>query len=257
MINMKGFNIWLLSLIFLSAGCSSVGITGRSRLMLVSQGEETALGLHAYQEILKTSKISTDAKNTQLVNKVGARIAAASGVNYDWRFTLIEDKQINAFCLPGGKVAVYTGILPYTQTEEGLAVVMAHEVAHALARHGAERMSQEMLLGTGLNITGAALDQNANKNLIMSALGAGGQIGVLLPYSRKHELEADRIGLILMAKAGYNPQYAVEFWQRMAKTGNGAAAGFLSTHPSDSNRISEIQKYLPEAMQYYRRNYNE
>lgn len=242
----------LMCALLIIAGCASVGMTGRRQLMLVSEGEEAALGLQAYQDVLSKSKVSADAKNTQLVNKVGAAIAAASGANYDWKFVLIDDKQVNAFCLPGGKVAVYTGILPYTQTEEGLAVVIAHEVAHALARHGAERMSQQMMMDTGLSLTGAALGQNANKDLIMSALGLGSQVGVMLPYSRKHEYEADYIGLLLMAEAGYNPQAAVDFWQRMSSAGGGAAQPeFLSTHPADASRIAEIKKHLPEAMQYY------
>lgn len=248
---MKNKYLLVLCIILFATACASVGITGRRQLMLVDPGQESALGLQAWQEVMSQSKISTDAENTRLVNEVGARIAAISGADYDWKFALIEDKSINAFCLPGGKVAIYTGILPYTQTADGLAVVISHEVAHALARHAAERMSQEMLMNTGLSITAGALGQNANKDLIMGLLGTGGQIGILLPYSRKHEFEADRIGLVLMAKAGYNPAAAVEFWQRMSQSGGGASLTFLSTHPSDAQRIAEMQKNLPEAMKYY------
>lgn len=246
--------IILVLLTILIAGCTSVGITGRKQLMLVSKSEETQLGLQSFNEVVKSSKISTDTANTNLVKKVGQKIAAVSGVDFDWQFILIDDKQVNAFCLPGGKVAVYTGILPYTQTEEGLAVVMAHEIAHALARHGAERMSQQMLMNTGLSATSIALGQNQNKDLIMGALGIGGNLGVMLPYSRKHEFEADRIGLVLMAKAGYNPQAAVSFWTRMSQTSaskGSALEKFLSTHPSDKDRIAAINQRLPEAMQYY------
>ena len=159
-------------------GCASVGLTGRKQLMLISEEQESTLGLQSYDEVLKTAKISKDAANTALVNKVGRRIAAASGQNYDWQFVLIEDKQVNAFCMPGGKVAVYTGILPYTKDENGLAVVMAHEVAHALARHGAERMSQTLILQGGLAAASLALEENKNKALILGAFGAAGAPGV-------------------------------------------------------------------------------
>lgn len=246
----------LLLALCLFCACASVGLTGRKQLMLISEEQESALGLQSYDEVLKTAKISKDAANTALINKVGRRIAAASGQNYDWQFTLIEDKQVNAFCMPGGKVAVYTGILPYTKDENGLAVVMAHEVAHALARHGAERMSQTLILQGGLTAAALALEENKNKALILGAFGAAGTVGVMLPYSRKHEYEADRMGLILMAKAGYDPRGAVGFWQRMS-TANGKVkegspiSGFLSTHPSDDNRIKAIQEHLPEALSYY------
>jgi len=241
----------VLLFVILLAGCTSVAVTGRKQFMLIDKGQEASLGLQAYNEVLKTAKISNDAEKTQLVNKVGQRIAAVTGENFDWKFVLIDSNQVNAFCLPGGKVAVYTGILPYTQTEEGLAVVIAHEIAHALARHGAERMSQNQLLSTGLNITSLSLGQNANKDLIMAALGAGSSIGVTLPYSRKHEYEADKIGMIIMAMAGYNPQATPSFWQRMAQRGT-SAPEFLSTHPSDSKRIQQIQANMAEALRYYK-----
>lgn len=247
----------LLLCVCLFAGCASVGLTGRKQLMLVSEQEEVSLGLQSYGEVLKTSKISSDAKNTALVNKVGKRLAAASGQNYDWQFVLIEEKQVNAFCLPGGKVAVYTGILPYTKDESGLAVVLSHEIAHAIARHGAERMSQEMVLNGGLNIASIALDGNGNKDILLNAFGVASNVGVMLPYSRKHEYEADQMGLIIMAKAGYDPRKAIEFWQRMSTAGgtvkqNTPISAFLSTHPSDEKRILAIQKHLPEALKYYK-----
>jgi predicted Zn-dependent protease len=250
---MKFKYLYVFVFIFFVSGCTSVGMTGRKQLMLVDSAQETQLGLQAFSEVLKDAKMSADVKNTQLVQKVGRRIAAVSGVDFDWQFVLIEDKAANAFCLPGGKVAVYTGILPYTQTEEGLAVVMAHEIAHAIARHSAERMSQEILMQGGMSIASASLDQNDNKDLILNALGLGANVGVLLPYGRKHESEADHIGLILMAKAGYNPQAAVDFWGRMAAASqsSGSLQNFLSTHPSDEKRVADIKKLLPQAMTYY------
>jgi predicted Zn-dependent protease len=202
-----------------------------------------------------------------MVKRVGSKIKAAvesyfsqnnlAGelAGYKWEFTLIEDSQVNAFCMPGGKVVVYTGILPVTKTETCLAVVLGHEIAHAVARHGDERMSQEMLSQMGSTALEQALSKKSSetKALWMSAFGIGSQIGVLLPYSRLHESEADRLGLIFMAMAGYDPNEAIPFWQRMAASAKGKTAEFLSTHPSDATRISDIKKELPEALKYYRK----
>lgn len=238
-------------------GCATVPETGRSQLILMSASQEASLGLQAYDEILKDKKLSTDAALTAQVTRVGERIARATGKDFDWEFRLVDDaKQINAFALPGGKVAVYTGILPITQDDDGLAVVMGHEVAHATARHGAERMSQGQLaqiiaIGGGVALGGG--DPQRTKAVI-GALGAGASVGVILPFSRKQESEADRIGLRYMARAGYDPGAAVGFWQRMsAAAGSGKKPPeFLSTHPSDETRIRQIEAWLPEARAEFR-----
>jgi predicted Zn-dependent protease len=245
---------FLLSLLFLIAGCTTVPITGRSQLILSSEAEENAAGATSYGQYLAESKISTDKTNTALVKKVGQKIAAVSDCNYDWEFNLLENDEANAWCLSGGKVAVYTGILPYTQTEAGLATVMSHEIAHAIARHGAERSAQSNLLQYGLAIGNATLTDNPNKELIMLGVNVAGNVGIILPYSRKHESEADYMGLILMAKAGYDPNEAIKFWQRMSAASSGSQGGlsdFLSTHPSDEKRIKDLQNRLPEALKYY------
>jgi predicted Zn-dependent protease len=229
-------------------------MTGRYQLILSDEASENAAGATSYGQYLKESKISTDKTNTALVKKVGQKIAAVSGCDYDWEFNLLESDEANAWCLSGGKVAVYTGILPYTQTEAGLATVMSHEIAHAIARHGAERSAQNDLLQYGLAIGSATLSNNPNKELIMLGVNVAGNIGIILPYSRKHESEADYMGLLLMAKAGYDPNEALKFWQRMSAASGGSQGGlsdFLSTHPSDEKRIKDLQKHLPEALQYY------
>lgn len=214
------------------------------------------MGLQAYQETLAKAKLSGDMQATNMVASVGRRIAAAADrPDFDWQFNLIDEPgTVNAFCLPGGRVAVYTGILPVTENEDGLAVVMSHEVAHALAHHGAERMSQ----GELVNLGGAALQVGmTNKDPavqkgVMSAFGLGANVGVLLPFSRSHEAEADHIGLILMAKAGYDPRSAVAFWQRMEALGGQKPPELLSTHPADATRIKKIEAELPEALTYYK-----
>ena len=245
---------YLLALIFLTVGCSTVPMTGRHRLLLSDEAEENAAGATSYGQYLAESKISKDKTNTALVKKVGKKIAAVSGCDYDWEFNLLENSEANAWCLSGGKVAVYTGILPYTKTEAGLATVMSHEIAHAIARHGAERSAQNTLLQYGLAIGGATLSNNPNRELILLGVNVAGNVGVILPYSRKHESEADYIGLLLMAKAGYDPNEAIKFWQRMATAGSGSQSGlsdFLSTHPSDEKRIKDLKDHLPEALKYY------
>lgn len=239
-----------LSFIFITlifCACASVPGTGRKQLIMVSPAEEERTGEQAFKEILAGSKVLANTPDARRVAEVGRRIAAVSGKNYKWEFVLIEDKQINAFCLPGGKVAVYTGILPIAKDDDGLAVIMGHEIAHAIARHSAERMSQNSLL----NLGGSILEVIPATSGYGNVYGAAATIGFMLPYSRKHESEADELGLMLMAKAGYNPQKAAEFWQRMSASGSGAGASFLSTHPSDSKRIADIQKLLPKVMPYY------
>ncbi len=255
----------LLCLSFILLSCETVPITGRSQLSLVSDQQMTTLGFDAYKDFLSKNKLSTNAAETQRVKAVGVRIQNAVTqffvqnkqadklAGYKWEFNLVEGKEMNAFCLPGGKVVVYTGILPVTKDDAGLAVVMGHEVAHAVAGHGKERMSQGLLAQMGGAALSVALTEQpaATKSLFMNAYGAGAQVGVLLPYSRLQESEADRLGLIFMAMAGYDPQAAVSFWERMAQSKKGSApAEFLSTHPADQTRISNIKASMPEAMRY-------
>jgi predicted Zn-dependent protease len=239
------------------AACATVPGTGRYQLLLLSEGQETQMGLDAYRQILKKSKLSTDPVATEQVKRVGGRIAEATGrTDYQWEFNLIEDKQANAFCLPGGKVAVYTGLLPITAGDARLAAVLGHEVAHAIARHGGERVSQGLLVQVGLAATQVALARNdpAAVRQVTALLGAGATVGLILPWSRTQESEADHLGLILMAKAGYDPHAAVDLWKRMAEAAKGRERPpeFLSTHPSEATRIRQIEGWIPEAMQYYR-----
>jgi len=241
--------------------CETAPISGRSQLILLSPGEESKLGLQAYQEILKKEKISTDPALNAMLQRVGARIAAATGrTDYQWEFKLIEnDKMVNAFCLPGGKVAVYTGILPLTRDEAGLAAVIGHEVAHATARHGAERMSQGLLVQAGLAVgaiaAGASNQSAGSTQALLGALGAGATLGIILPFSRLQETEADRLGMIYMARAGYDPRAARDLWVRMgqasAKMGS-STPEWMSTHPSNASRIRDIEAMLPEAMAQYK-----
>ncbi len=238
----------------LLAGCQNVPLTGRSQLLMISESQETRMGLASYREIIAKEKLSHDPVLNARVQRIGSRIAAATGrTDYQWEFKVIDDEAVNAFCLPGGKVAVYTGVLPIAQDDAGLAAVIGHEVAHAIARHGGERLSQEILVA-GLTVaTVVATSDSNNRNLYAGLLGAGAAVGFLLPYSRLHESEADRMGLIYMAKAGYDPRAAVGLWQRMAKVGKDKAKmpEFLSTHPADETRIKEIERWLPEALSHY------
>lgn len=247
---------WVLAVMALLIGCTTVPYTNRSRLMMVSESEESQLGLSAYQEVLSKEKISKDPEANRLVLRVGRAIAqAAEKPEFDWQFTVIDDpKTVNAFALPGGKVAVYTGIFSVALDEAGLATVIGHEVAHALARHGAERMSQ----GMGLQVVGAGLaiatsGQSAGvQQAVMSAYGLGAQVGVMLPFSREMESEADHIGLILMAKAGYDPSVSVGLWERMGQLSGGQKPmEFLSTHPNYDTRITKLREWIPEAQGYY------
>ncbi len=251
------------------SSCSTVPLTGRSRLSLVDDSQLQQQAAIGYQQLLSdpaTKVVSTNSANTQMVKRVGAKIAAAvtqymnqNGFgeqiqSYKWEFNLIESKEINAWCMPGGKVAIYTGILPVTKDEAGLATVMGHEIAHAIAQHSAERASQMTLAQAGGAAVGVASNNSKYAAYINQAYGIGGQL-VILNYGRNQELEADKMGLSFMAMAGYNPSTAVGFWQRMAQAGSGAAKPplFLSTHPSDDQRIARIQRDLPEAMKYYKK----
>jgi predicted Zn-dependent protease len=246
----------LLALIVaLIAACETVPYTGRHQIMLLPESAELEMGLQSYQEVLKKSKVVREGEVNERLVRVGRRIAEATGrTDYQWEFHLIEDKQVNAFCLPGGKVAVYTGILPVAQDDAGLAAVIGHEVSHAIARHGAERVSQGLLVQTGLMATQVALSQNDPRTVqaVTALLGAGASVGVLLPWGRAQESEADHMGLIYMAKAGYHPSAARDLWVRMAKSaGSGRQPEFLSTHPAPATRIAQIESWLPEALRYY------
>jgi len=234
--------------------CETVPISGRSQLVLIPEGTEVKMGLTSYQEIIGKSKLSTDARANEQLARVGRRIADATGrTDYQWEFKVIEDPQVNAFCLPGGKVAVYTGILPVTHDDAGLAAVLGHEVAHAIARHGGERISQQLAVQGGLIAIQAALAGRdpGTMQLITAGLGAGATVGLLLPWSRQQESEADHLGLIYMARAGYHPQAARDLWVRMASQGGARQPEFLSTHPLPQTRIAQIEAWLPEALQQY------
>lgn len=252
-------------ILLLLAGCSSVALTGRKQLLLVSDSEVMSLSNSSFQDYMKTAKPSTNAANTAMVVRVGRRIANAvetylrnNGManeikNFAWEFHLVQDPEPNAFCMPGGKIVVNEGILPYTQTEEGLAIVLGHEVGHAVAKHSAERLSQQMVASYGGQLLSGVLSNKsaATQNLAQQIYGLGAQYGVMLPYSRRNESEADHLGLVFAAMAGYNPQAAIPFWQRMASGGSKKVPEFMSTHPSDASRINNIRKLLPEAMKYY------
>jgi predicted Zn-dependent protease len=237
------------------AACAKVPFTNRSQLILVSPDEEMKLGAQAFKQVLSKGKVVKAETVTRPVLGVGQRLArAANRPEFKWEFAVLDDpKQVNAFALPGGKVAVYTGILPVAQTTNGLAVVLGHEIAHVLARHGAERMSQGLVTQAGGSLLSAFLGGGASAQTIMVAYGLGTQLGVLLPYSRTQESEADHIGLLLMARAGYDPREALTFWKRMEKASGagGQPPEFLSTHPSHGTREQQIEAWLPEAQRYY------
>lgn len=248
--------------------CANVPITGRQQLNLVSNAEIIPMVNQQYDSIVRTAKLSTDQQQTAMVKNVGVRIQKAVEKymaqnnlssqldGFAWEFNLINDpKTVNAWCMPGGKVAFYTGIMPICKDEAGVAVVMGHEVAHAIANHGRERMSQGLVANMGISTLSAALGQNPNmtKQVMLQAVGVGTQIG-MLKFSRQHESEADKIGLIFMAMAGYDPNNAVSFWQRMDQmSGGGAPPEWLSTHPSHGTRISDLKAAMPEAMKVYKK----
>ena len=248
------------------SGCSTVAITGRKQLNLIPDGEMLSMSSSQYGEFMKEAKPSRDTASARLVKRVGQRIQgavekyfrdrgmAAELNGYAWEFNLVESDEMNAWCMPGGKVVFYSGIMPVCQDEKGVAVVMGHEVAHAVAKHGAERMSEGLLAQMGGMALSAALQSKPEQTqaLWMTAFGLGAQYGVVLPHSRGQESEADHLGLIFMAMAGYDPAAAVPFWQRMAaKAGGQKPPEFMSTHPSDETRINDIRALLPEATKYY------
>jgi len=257
--------ILLSTVAILISACSSVVLTGRKQLILVSDAEVLSMSATAYKQLIDSVPISKNTVQTALIKKVGANISKAVEnyltankleseiANLKWEFNLVKDSAVNAFCMPGGKVVFYEGILPVTQNETGIAVVMGHEIAHAIAKHANERMSQQMAAQVGSGVADVLLSGKpaATRQTVNILYGIGAQVGVMLPYSRKHEYEADQLGLIFMAMAGYDPNESIAFWERMAASGKGAALELLSTHPSDQNRIAKLKSYLPEALKYY------
>ena len=262
----NGFAIICAASILMGA-CSTVPITGRKHLELIPDETMLSMSKEQYRAFLKSHKISKNKKQTQQVRRVGRKIQKAveqylsennlahEVKNFEWEFNLIDSKQVNAWAMPGGKVVVYSGILPVALNEKGLAVIMGHEIAHVVADHGNERMSQGLIFQFGGMALSTALSNKPQqtRELWMQVYGAGAQYGVMLPYSRLHESEADHLGLVFMAMAGYDPRSAVDFWKRMAKVKSGKAPPeFLSTHPSDERRIQDIRNLIPKALQYYR-----
>lgn len=239
----------LVALVLL-AGCQAAPVTGRQQLIVLPESQDAQLGLDAYQQILSESKISSDPVLNRRIQEVGRRIAAASPhPEWDWQFTLIENDEPNAFALPGGKVGVNTGLFQVAKNDDQLAAVIGHEVAHAIARHGAERMSQQILLQTGLAGLGIAGGQGYAQLAAQAAT-----LAVVLPYSRTQESEADQIGLVYMAEAGYDPRQAVELWRNFESFGGARQPEFLSTHPAPGSRIENLQALLPEVMPIYEAN---
>ncbi len=263
---MKKITILSLVLSLCWIACSRNAVTGRNQLSLIPEAQLQQMAVGEYQSFLSTNKVvsSSNNKDAEMVKRVGSRIASAITSyytkkgnaelmnGYKWEFNLVDNKEVNAWCMPGGKVVVYTGLLPITQNEAALAIVLGHEITHAVAGHGNERMSQGMV-AQGLGAVGDMLTSNNPKvnSIFNNTFGLGAQVGVLLPNSRKQEYEADRFGLIFAAMAGYNPREAIPFWTRMSQGGGQKPPEFLATHPSDENRIARLQGYMNEALKYY------
>ncbi len=255
------------AILSLFTACSTVMLTGRKQVLLVSDQEVLSLSSQSFTEYMKTAKPSLNKNNTAMVQRVGRNVSQAveaylkaNGLeseiaNFAWEFHLVQDATPNAFCMPGGKIVVNEGILPLTKSENGLAVVVGHEIAHAVAKHSNERMSQQMIAQYGGAVVDAALASSTEKRkqMAQAVYGLGAQYGVMLPYSRKQEYEADRIGLIFMSMGGYDVNEAISFWQRMSELNTQKPMEFMSTHPSDANRIAKLQQVIPEALQYKKR----
>ena len=266
---LKVYLLMVVTVVLASCGTShTVPITGRTQSLMVEDGQVLSLATQQYQEFMKTAKLSTDATKTAMVKRVGQNLAnavtnymTANGLaseiaNFNWTFNLVQDKQVNAWCMPGGLIVVYEGILPVTQDEASLAIVLGHEIAHAVARHSAEQMSTQMKQQQGLQVGAAVagmLGMGTNTTSLVGAIVANGFNFKNLSYSRSHESEADHMGLIFAALAGYDPQTAITFWQRMAAQSTNKPSEFLSDHPSDETRIRQIQGWMPEALKYYKK----
>ena len=262
------YKILLLVFLLVIIACQTVPLTGRKQLSIIPAGEMLSMSATSYSDFLSKHTVVEDTNDARMVKQIGVRIQNAvekyfSDHNlsdrlqgYTWEFNLVDDKEVNAWCMPGGKVVVYTGILPVAKDEKGLAVVMGHEIAHAVANHGDERMSQGLIAQMGGMALSTALANKPKQtsDLFMTAFGIGTQVGVLLPYGRLQESEADRLGLIFMAMAGYDPHEAPKFWERMSAGKQGQAPPeFLSTHPADETRIRNLKTQIPEALSYYRK----
>lgn len=262
---MKKYLFLMASALILLGSCSSVAVTGRKQLNLVSDSEVLSSSLTEYQTYMKSAKKSTNATQTAQVERVGKRIAAATEAylkstgsaseinNFSWEFNLVQNSDLNAFCMPGGKIVVYEGLMSIVSSDDELAVVLGHEVAHAVAKHSNERLSQQMLAQYGSSILGTALSgkSSAVQSMASQVYGLGANYGVILPFSRKHETEADKIGLVFLRLAGYDPNKALDFWQKMASSSSASVPEIASTHPSSSTRIANIQKALPEVLKNY------
>lgn len=257
-----------LVVLFLLTSCYKVPITNRNQIRLMPDFIITNLALTSYQDFMAKNKVipSNDSRSQQLENVGDRMVSAVNSLfanskykdrikNQKWEYHLVDNPTVNAWCMPGGKIVFYSGILPYTQNDDGIAVVMGHEMAHAIAKHGNERMSQQLAILMGGVTIDVAMQQKPEetKEIFKSLYGISTTLGALA-YSRKHEYEADKIGLVIMAKAGYNPEKAIDFWERMRQKGGSSIPQFLSTHPSDENRIKEMKKFLPIAMKYYKTN---
>lgn len=260
-----GLAVAVVTFAALLGSCANVPITGRQQFNIVSDQTILSTSTEQYQQFMNENTLSRDAAATSMVKRVGANIQravtryftdqqqAAALNGYNWEFNLVEDTEVNAWCMPGGKVVVFTGILPITYNETGMAVIMGHEIAHAVAKHGNERLSEALLIQLG----GVALDQamrqkpQETRDMYNQAYGIGSEVGLMLPFSRVQETEADELGLIFMAMAGYDPQQAIPFWERMARQPGTAPPQFLSSHPSDRTRIENLRKIMPKAMAYY------
>ncbi len=262
---MRTHKIKALSIALLFTACSTVPISNRKQMNLLPESQMVSMSLTSYQDFLKQHPPVTGTPEAQMVKNIGAKIQSAvvtylgqhkmgdRVAGYKWEYNLVNSPEVNAWCMPGGKVVVYSGILPLTQDEASLAIVMGHEIAHAVARHGNERMSQMLMQQAGGIALDVALSTKTaeTKNMFMTAYGAGSTLGIL-KYSRTHETEADKLGLIFAAMAGYDPQKAVSFWQRMGQQGGSKPPEFLSTHPSDATRIKDLQSFMPTALKYYK-----
>lgn len=247
--------------------CNTVLVTGRKQVALLPEKDLIGVSLTNYSQFISSHNLSKDVAQTKMVKQVGVKISnavkkflKAKGKSslikdYKWEYNLVEDPSPNAWCMPGGKIVIYTGILPYTKDAAGLAVVMGHEVAHAVAQHGNERMSQQIVIEYGAQFLSTFIHDKPDETKILyqQAYGLGAQYGVMLPYSRTHESEADKIGLVFMAIAGYNPQTAIQFWERMSESGGEKPLEIMSTHPSDDTRIKDLKEYMPEAMKHYKK----
>lgn len=268
---MKTITRFLIVFVFFElilVACSTVPVTGRRQLSMIPDSEMLTMSYTQYDQFLTESKLSKNKEQTEMVKRIGSKIEqsvtdylisldyAELLDGYDWEFNLVEDPSVNAWCMPGGKVVVYTGILPVTKDEDGLAVVMGHEIAHAIAEHGNERMSQEMLRQMGgVALSVAVKDQpQETQAMWFAAYGLGSEVGIMLPYSRMHESEADQMGLIFMAMAGYDPREAPVFWERMSSVGGPKPPEWMSTHPSSETRINNLNAWMPEALEFYKAN---